>query len=120
MALPRYLYSVTETSREPLIAGSPRTRQLPELEGTISGVKDNPFTHVLPHVACKNGGSQADVEAELKLEEFTSSTIPCNTREVFANDTQRSFSGESIHSAASQGPTATFTSSVNTIGKAVG
>ena len=73
MALPRYLYSITKTSREPLVARR------------------------------KDGGRQAELEEELELEQSTSSNIPCNKREVFANDTQRPPSGESteIYSAAS-------------------
>ena len=57
----------------------------------------------------KKSGSQADVEEELDLEKLTSPR----------HDTQGSFSGESteIHSTASHGSTATFTSSVDTIGK---
>ena len=91
MALPRYLYSITKTSREPLVARR------------------------------KDGGRQAELEEEFELEQSTSSNIPCNKREVFANDTQRPPSGESteIYSAASQGFTATIRSSVDTIGKAV-
>ena len=88
MALPRYLYSITKTSREPLVARR------------------------------KDGGRQAELEEEFELEQSTSSNIPCNKREVFANDTP---SGESteIYSAASQGCTVTIRSSVDTIGKAV-
>ena len=91
MALPRYLYSITKTSREPLVARR------------------------------KDGSRQAELEEELELEQSTSSNIPCNKREVFANDTQRPPSGESteIYSTASQGCTATIRSSVDTIGKAV-
>ena len=77
MALPRFLYSITHTSREPLVARS------------------------------KKGGSQADVEEELDLEQFTSPR----------HDTQGSFSGESTEIHSSHGSSATFASSVDTIGK---
>ena len=77
MALPRFLYSITHSSREPLVARS------------------------------KKGGSQADVEEELDLEQFTSPR----------HDTQGSFSGESTEIHSSHGSSATFASSVDTIGK---
>ena len=77
MALPRFLYSITHSSREPLVARR------------------------------KKGGSQADVEEELDLEQFTSPR----------HDTQGSFSGESTEIHSSHGSSATFASSVDTIGK---
>ena len=102
MALPRFLYSVTESSPAPLL---PQKQQ--ELEGTLRSADDPPAV-----VASRNGGTQ---EEGLELEQrFTSPNT--TTKKAISNGVSLSGGSE----RGSRGSSGKFTSSVDTVTGKVG
>jgi len=86
MALPRYLYSITESSRAPLVSdagGSPRSRE--DLEGTLRNDSEHTRTLDLSTVPSSSGPSLTEVEAELELEQSFSSHPSTTTKKVCVN-----------------------------------
>ena len=102
MALPRFLYSVTESSPSPFL---PQKEQ--ELEGTLRSADSPPAT--------RSGGTGVDPEEELELEpRFTSPNT--TTKKAISNGVSHSGGIErGLRSSSGK-----LTSSVNTDGKVRG
>ena len=101
MALPRFLYSVTESS-SPFL---PQNKQ--ELEGTLRSADSPPAT--------RSGGTVVDPEEELELAQRYTSPNTTTKKAISNGVTHSAGSEKGLRSSSGK-----FTSSVNTDGKVRG